>query len=64
MMHVVYLLPSFKNLQIERSAFALKNPEITVRPNDKPWFNSDLRREIRKRNRLHKIARKYKKNKW
>ena len=33
---------------------------VTIRPKDKVWFNSDLRREIRKRNRLHKIARKTK----
>ena len=29
---------------------------ITIRPNDKPWFNSELRREIRKRDRLRKKA--------
>jgi ribosomal protein L17 len=30
---------------------------IQVRPSDKPWFNSHIRREIRTRNRLKKIAR-------
>jgi len=34
--------------------------EITMRQHDKPWFNSELRREIRNCKRLHKIARKYK----
>lgn len=36
--------------------------EVTVRPNDKLWFNSDLRREIRKRDRLHKNAVRTKKD--
>ena len=31
---------------------------ITVRTNDKPWFNSEIRREIRKRERLRKRAKK------
>ena len=31
---------------------------VTIRPNDKPWFDSELRREIRIRDRLRKKARK------
>jgi len=31
---------------------------ITVRKNDKPWFTSELRTEIRKRDRLYKVARR------
>ena len=27
---------------------------ITVRPNDKPWMNSEIRKEIKLRNKLHK----------
>ena len=30
--------------------------KVTIRPNDKPWFNSELRKEIRKRDRLRKRA--------
>ena len=30
---------------------------VLVILNDKPWFNSEIRREIRKRNRLHEIKR-------
>ncbi|KAK3082416.1 hypothetical protein FSP39_020964 [Pinctada imbricata] len=30
--------------------------QVTIRQNDKPWFNSDLRREIRIRDRLWKKA--------
>jgi hypothetical protein len=29
---------------------------VTIRNNDRPWFNSELRREIRKRDRIRKIA--------
>ena len=29
---------------------------VTIRPFDKPWFNSDIRKAIRIRNRLRKIA--------
>jgi len=27
---------------------------VTIRPNDKPWMNSDIRKQIRCRDRLHK----------
>jgi hypothetical protein len=27
---------------------------VRIRLNDKPWFNSEIRKEIRTRNRLHK----------
>ena len=29
---------------------------VVIRPKDKPWFDSALRKEIRIRNRLRKIA--------
>lgn len=32
--------------------------EVPIRLNDKIWFNSDLRWEIRKRDRLRKLARR------
>jgi hypothetical protein len=32
--------------------------EVTIRLNDKMWFNSEIRREIRKRDRLRKLARR------
>jgi hypothetical protein len=34
---------------------------VTVRNNDRPWFNSELRREIRKRDRNRKTVKKYSK---
>ena len=32
---------------------------VTMRPNDKPWFDSDLRRELRLRDRLRKRSLRY-----
>ena len=32
---------------------------VTVRNSDRPWFNSELRREIRKRDRIRKTAKQY-----
>jgi exonuclease VII large subunit len=34
---------------------------VTVRNSDRPWFNSELRRETRKRDRIRKTAKKYNK---
>ena len=34
---------------------------VTMRNSDRPWFNSELRREIRKRDRIRKIAKKFNK---
>ena len=34
---------------------------VTIRNSDRPWFNSELRREIRKRDRIRKIANKFNK---
>ena len=31
---------------------------VTIRSNDKPWFSSELHREIRRRDRLHKIMKR------
>jgi hypothetical protein len=30
---------------------------VQIRQNDKPWFNTELRREMRKRDRLRRVAR-------
>lgn len=36
-----------------------------IRPNDKPWMNGDIRRAIRKRDRLLKVYTRYKcPSKW
>ena len=34
---------------------------VTIRNSDRPWFNSELRREIRKRVRIRKTVKKYSK---
>jgi hypothetical protein len=34
---------------------------VTIRNSDRPWFNSELRREIRKRDRIRKTVKKYSK---
>ncbi|XP_071133192.1 uncharacterized protein [Mytilus edulis] len=46
-------------LNIARECIPTK--QVTIRKNDKPWFNSELRREIRIRDRLRKKAFKSKK---
>ncbi|CAC5357737.1 unnamed protein product [Mytilus coruscus] len=40
----------------------ISSKAILVRPNDKHWFNSEIRRYIRIRNRLHSVHRKTKTN--
>ncbi|CAC5400798.1 unnamed protein product [Mytilus coruscus] len=49
---------NFTNKFLEYINDCIPQKEVTLRPNDKIWFNSDLRREIRKRDRLHKQARR------
>jgi hypothetical protein len=35
---------------------------VIIRLNDKPWFNSEIRKKIRTRNRVHKLARRNQSN--
>lgn len=49
-----------KFLEFAKSSIPIK--QVTIRKNDKPWFTSELRLEIRKRNRLHAVFRKNKSN--
>ena len=39
----------------EALEISIPNRTVTIRPRDKPWMNSDIRKEIRKRNRLLKF---------
>ena len=48
----------FTNKYLEMIARHIPSKTIRVRPNDKPWYNSEIRKEIRTRDRLHKILRK------
>lgn len=47
----------FTNKYMEMVASHIPSKQIRVKQTDKPWFNSDIKREIRIRNRLHKNAR-------
>jgi hypothetical protein len=49
---------TFTNKFIEIIKNCVPQKEVTIRLNDKVWFNSELRREIRKRDRLRKLARR------
>jgi hypothetical protein len=48
-----FILPNFSHILKISSG---------IRLNDKPWFNSEIRKEIRTRNRLHKLARRNQSN--
>nr|XP_022287616.1 uncharacterized protein LOC111100237 isoform X1 [Crassostrea virginica]XP_022287617.1 uncharacterized protein LOC111100237 isoform X1 [Crassostrea virginica]XP_022287618.1 uncharacterized protein LOC111100237 isoform X1 [Crassostrea virginica] len=45
---------SIKYMSLVRECIPEKT--VTIRPKDKPWFDSTLRKTIRKRDRLHNIA--------
>ncbi|CAG2224800.1 unnamed protein product [Mytilus edulis] len=45
-----------KYIEIARNSIPTKT--VTIRSSDKPWFNSEIRKEIRLRDRLHKKLRK------
>jgi uncharacterized protein YecE (DUF72 family) len=47
---------TFTKTFIEIIKNCVPQKEVTIRLNDKVWFNSELRREIRKRDRLRKLA--------
>ena len=53
---------NFTSKFIEFITLCVPRKEVTIRIKDKVWFNSELRKEIRKRDRLHKIARRTKSN--
>lgn len=38
------------------ASVTIPNKEVTIRPNDVPWFNANIRKLIRSGKRLHKIA--------
>ena len=47
----------FTNKYLEIISRHIPSKTVRVRPNDKPWFNSEIRKQIRVRDRLHKISR-------
>lgn len=48
----------FTNKFLEIAKQCTPNRTVTIRPNDKPWFDTALRREMRNRDRLKKQFRK------
>ena len=50
---------TFTKTFIEIIKNCVPQKEVTIRLSDKVWFNSELRREIRKRDRLRKLARRF-----
>ena len=49
----------FTNKVIEIAKDCIPSKRVTIRGNDKPWFNNQLRKEIRLRDKLRKKVIKY-----
>jgi hypothetical protein len=58
--HINELYSKWYNKCCEILYTSIPNRIVTIRPNDKPWMTSVIRREIRKRNRFLKHYCKYK----
>ena len=43
---------------LELSKLTISNKVITVRPLNPPWFNNEISKELRKRKRAHRHAKK------
>jgi hypothetical protein len=52
----------FIHKYIEMRRKHIPSRTVLVRPNDKPWFNSEIRKEIGIRNRFHSARRNTKSN--
>ena len=52
----------FAHKYLEMVGRGIPSRLVRIRLNDKPWFNSEIRKEIRTRNRLHKLARRNQSN--
>ncbi|CAC5373651.1 unnamed protein product [Mytilus coruscus] len=48
----------FTEKYIEMAKNSIPTKTVTIQSSDKPWFNSEIRKEIRLRDRLHKKLRK------
>jgi hypothetical protein len=46
------------NIIITTSRETIPNREVKIRPKDKPWFNNNLRRLFRERDRCHKCQKR------
>ena len=52
----------FTNTYLEMVGRGIPSKLVIIRLNDKPWFNSEIRKQIRTRNRVHKLARRNQSN--
>ena len=52
----------FTHKYLEMVGRGIPSRLVRIRLNDKPWFNPEIRKEIRTRNRLHKLARRNQSN--
>ena len=52
----------FMHRYLEMAGRGIPSKLVIIRLNDKPWFNSEIRKEIRTRNRVHKLARRNQSN--
>ena len=50
----------FTETYLDMARQCIPSKSITIRPNDKPWMTSELRKNLRIRDRLHKKSRKTK----
>ena len=48
----------FNDIFLEMVKTCTPSKKVTVRPDDKPWYNSEIRRTLRKRDRLKSKAKK------
>ncbi len=47
---------SIANSIINAASDTIPNKLVTIRPNDIPWFNNNIRKLLRKRKKVHKKA--------
>ena len=52
-MHIYEICENFTNTFINFCKICILFNKVLIRPNDKPWFTSELRYNIRLRDRLH-----------
>ena len=46
------------NNVLSAAELSIPNKEVTIRPKDQPWLHNEIRKAMRKRTRLHKIAKR------
>ena len=49
---------TFTNEFMEAAHWTISNKQCVIRTKDKPWMNNEIRKQIRKRRRIHKTAKR------